>query len=222
MPRQLRLPLDRPAFRHRRDFIVSAVNCDAVRTLDAWPGWHGGVLALVGPAGSGKSHLAQDWARQIGARVLETPPAEPLTSGAVLVEDADRTLDSETLFHLFNAAGADGLSLLLTARTPPKLWSCTLPDLRSRLNAMAVAELSPPDDPVLAGVLRKLFRERHISPSDDLIEYLLKRMERSVPAAQTVVERLDEAGDAQGREINRTLARKVLDTPPASLNLFES
>lgn len=218
----MRLPLDRPAFRHRRDFIVSAGSHDAVRRLDAWPGWHGGVLALVGPAGSGKSHLAQDWALQIGARVLTAPPAEPLTAGAVLVEDADRTLDDEALFHLFNAAGADGLSLLLTSRTPPRLWPCALPDLRSRLNAMAVAELAAPDDQVLAGVLRKLFRERHIAPSDDLIDYLLRRMERSVPAAQTLVERLDEAGDAERREINRALARRVLDTPPVSLNLFES
>lgn len=222
MPRQLRLPLDRPAFRHRRDFIVSAANSSAVRILDAWPGWHGGVLVLVGPAGSGKSHLAQDWARQIGAQILDAPPDSPPTERAVLVEDADRILDDETLFHLINAAGADGFSVLLTSRQAPKLWSCALPDLRSRLNALPVAELSAPDDHVLAGVLRKLFRERHIVPGDDLIEYLLKRMERSVPAAQALVDRLDEAGDAERREINRTLARRILDTPPASLNLFDS
>lgn len=197
------------------------MNSAAVRTLDAWPGWHGGALALVGPEGSGKSHLARDWAVQIGAMVLEAPPAEPLTPSAILIENADRILDDEALFHLINAAGADGMSLLLTARTAPMTWPSRLPDLRSRLNAMAVAELHAPDDKVLAGVLRKLFRERHIDPADDLIDYLLKRIERSIPAAVAVVEQLDEAGDAQRREINRALARKILDTSPLSLNLFD-
>ena len=129
----------------------------------------------------------------------------------VLVEDVDRGMDAEALFHLINRAGEVGGGLLLTARTPPALWPTALPDLRSRLNALPVAEIQEPDDAVLEGVLRKLFRERHIRPADDIFPYLLRRIERSIPQAREVVARLDEAGDAAGRPITRALAREVLE-----------
>lgn len=222
MTSQLRLPLQRPDNRRRQDFIVSLANSASVQSLDAWPNWLGGLLALVGPEGCGKSHLALDWAAQAHAATVADPATIPNSSRAILFEDADRRLDDEVLFHLINACATDGVSLLLTARTPPLEWNCQLPDLRSRLNAMPVALLHPPDDQVLAQVLRKLFRERHIDVAQDLIDYLLRRIERSVPAAAAVVASLDEAGDAQRREINKALAREVLETSPPSLNLFMS
>ena len=142
-------------------------------------------MALIGPEGSGKSHLAQAWAKANDARIL--PPSEDIDLGChgpLLVEDADRTPADDRLFHLLNAAGADGVTLLLTARSAPKDWPSQLPDLRSRLNALTVAELSAPDDAVLTGILRKLFRERMIDPPDDLIDYLLKRIERFRPGCR--------------------------------------
>ena len=187
--------------------MVSPVNAEAVRRLDAWPHWPGSVLTLVGPEGAGKSHLAQDWLAQTAA------------AGGRLFEDADRGFGEDALFHALNAAGADGSSVLITARNPPREWPAALPDLRSRLNALPVAELGAPDDTVLRGVLRKLFREHHIVPDDDLYDYLLVRIERSVPMAQRLVEALDEAGLAQGREINRALARQILEE--SSLDLFD-
>jgi chromosomal replication initiation ATPase DnaA len=191
--------------------------------IDSWPTWPGGALALIGPEGSGKSHIAQAWAKAKGARVVL--PSEDIDLGChgpLLVEDADRSPADDRLFHLLNAAGADGVTLLLTARSAPKGWPSQLPDLRSRLNALTIAELRAPDDAVLSGVLRKLFRERMIEPPDDLIDYLLRRIERSVPAAAAVVGLLDEEGAAQQRDINRAFARKTLESHPTlSLNLFD-
>jgi len=114
------------------------------------------------------------------------------------------------LFHLINRAQIEG-GLLLTARTPPSAWSVALPDLRSQLNALRVVTLGPPDDGLLEGVLRRLFRDRNIRPDPELIAYLVRRIERSVPAAEAIVERLDEAADAFRRGINRGLARQILE-----------
>ncbi|MCC7266646.1 MAG: chromosomal replication initiator DnaA [Caulobacteraceae bacterium] len=212
MNRQLRLKLERPARARREPFIASPSNAAARRALEAWPDWHGGLLALVGPEGAGKSHLAADWATRAGAVVLDRAAADLAAEGRpVLLEDVDRGIDPEALFHLINSAGETGGGLLLTARTPPALWPAALPDLRSRLNALPVAQIEEPDDAVLEGVLRKLFRERHIRPADDLFPYLLRRIERSIPQAREVVARLDEAGDAAGRPITRALAREVLE-----------
>jgi len=140
----------------------------------------------------------------------------------VLLEDADRAQDDELLFHLINMAGEDGGALLITARTPPSAWPANLPDLRSRLNAMTVAELPAPDDVILEAVLRKLFRERYIEPTDDLIAYLMRRIERSGPAALAIVERLDEAAaEGEQRAVSRALARQFLEIDGETPDLFE-
>ena len=139
---------------------------------------------------------------------------DSLRGRAVLLEDADRRAADMVLFDLINMADA-GASLLITGRNPPAAWQCSLPDLRSRLNALMVVSLSPPDDVVLLAVLRKFFSQRNIRVSEDVLSYLLKRIERSVPAAWDVVDRIDAVADAQGREITRPLAREVLESAPS-------
>ena len=227
MTRQLRLELRRSIPLRRKDFVVSPTNAEAVRAVDGWRRWHGGTLALVGPEGAGKTHLARAWAKDVGAAVIcgAAPPKldlSTLTGRPVLFEDADRAGADEALFHLINMAGADGAALLLTARTPPAEWPAALPDLRSRLNALHVAELPAPDDIILESVLRKLFRERSIEPGDDLIAYLVRRIERSGPAARDIVEKLDEAAsDGEHRPVTRALARQFLEIDDETPDLFE-
>jgi chromosomal replication initiation ATPase DnaA len=222
LARQLRLKLKRPASHAREDFVLSPTNEAAVRTLDAWPEWPGAALALIGPKGSGKTHLARAWARSVDAVVFE-PGAKlsALEGRPVLVEDVDRGLiDDEALFHLFNMAGLKGGGLLLTARKLPAQWKTALPDLRSRLNALTVAQLGAPDDALLHQVLEKFFRQRNIKPTDDIYPYLIRRIQRSVPAAEAIVRRLDKAADEQQRAISRVLAREVLEGD-GTLELFE-
>jgi chromosomal replication initiation ATPase DnaA len=201
--------------------VASETNREARKALDDWPAWHGGCLALIGPEGAGKSHLAMEWAARAKASVLSAACTDIAGAydGPVLMEDADKA-NSETLFHLINIAGACG-GLLLTARTPPLTWPAELPDLRSRLNALPVAEIGEPDDAVLEGVLRKFFRERNIKPAEDVYPYLMRRIERSVRMAREIVIRLDEAADAEEREITRALARQILESDAPTLDLFE-
>jgi chromosomal replication initiation ATPase DnaA len=222
--RQLRLNLEHaPTFR-REDFIASASNAEAADAVDAWPNWLGGALTLVGPEGSGKTHLAAAWAEAHGGRFLETDAGQRISLSElggqpVAVDDADQ-VDDETMFHLINLAAAEGFGLLLTSRVWPRAWSCTLPDLRSRLNALRVVPLQEPDDVVLRGVLDRFFRQRLIVPPDDLLDYLVKRIERSVPKARDVVGLIDEAASAEARGVTVALARKVLDEEAASGELF--
>lgn len=223
MARQLRLKLAQAGAPSREDFVTGPSNAAAARAVDAWPRWHGGVLALVGPEGSGKTHLACAWATAVGALVLDRidPDIAAADGRPVLLEDVDRGTPDEALFHLINLAPREGGGLLLTARTPPIAWTAALPDLRSRLNALPVAEIEAPDDAVLEGALRRFFRERNIRPPEEVYRYLLARMDRSIPDAQEIVRRLDEAGDEGFRPVTRVLARQILEDGNQNLDLFD-
>jgi chromosomal replication initiation ATPase DnaA len=191
--------------------------------LDAWPRWPGGCLALVGPEGVGKTHLARAWAEDARAVVLDRAKPEVAAAAGrpALLEDVDQGMEDEALLHLINQAAQDGAGLLLTARRPPAAWAAELADLRSRLNALMVAEIAPPDDEVLSGVLKTFFRERNIRPHEDVYPYLLRRMERSIPGAREIVRRLDETEDGVMRPISRVLARRILEGDTENLDLFE-
>jgi chromosomal replication initiation ATPase DnaA len=207
----------------RETFVAGPSNTAALEMLDTWPRWHGNALALVGPAGCGKTHLAEIWRETVGAVSLDrrAPDLGRASGRPVLLEDVDEGVDAEALFHLINMAAREGGGLMLTARTAPSAWPSPLPDLRSRLNALPVALIEPPDDRVLDGVLRRFFAERSIRPPEDVLPYLVARMERSVDAARELVQRLDEAGDDGQRPITRVLARQILEDASDNLDLFD-
>ncbi len=218
--RQLVLDLPaRPAL-GREAFFVSPSNALALAQVESWPGWPSGRLAVAGPRGAGKTHLAHVWAARSGARLV---PAEAVAGldlaalpgdAAVAVEDADRlggaAAAEEALFHLCNHLGAGGGSLMVSGRDAPARWRIALPDLASRLNAAPVARLEAPDDALLAAVLVKLFADRQIAVAPDLVQYLVSRIDRSFAAAAAVVAALDRAGLARQRPITARLAGDVL------------
>ena len=221
MARQLRLDLSRAPSYRREDFVVSPANAEAAAAIDAWPAWRSGALVLCGPEASGKTHLASAWAHRAKALTLK-PPVDLATLGdhPLLIEDADAWPDAEALFHLLNMAAA-GHSLLLTSRRRPTAWKTPLADLRSRLNALPVVEIAEPDDELLEGLMLKLFRERHIRPAEDVTPYLVRRMERSAPAARALVDKIDEASSAESRAVTRVLVRQILEIQAETPDLFE-
>lgn len=220
--RQLALDLGhRPAF-GREDFLVAPGNREAVEWIDRWPDWPGHALALFGPPGCGKSHLAQVFA--LKARALAIAPCDltPDFVGAhigrfraFLVEDA-AAAEALALFHLFNAVREAGGSLLLTGREAPARWPFELADLRSRLAAIPAVRIAPPDDAMMEAVLVKLFADRQLNVAPDVIAYVLRRIDRSFAAAREVVARADREALAGKRSISVPLMKALIGDEPTS------
>jgi chromosomal replication initiation ATPase DnaA len=209
---QMRLPLTRDVPAGASAFVRSASNALAIDALATWPDHAGQVMALCGPAGCGKTHLARIWAERVGGIPLngaEAALADPIElEGRPVLLDIARDADDETLFHLINLAQQDGGALLMVSRPSPRRWKVDVPDLRSRLDAVRVIAMEAPDDAVLSAILAARFAERSITPGEGVIDYLVMRIDRSAAAAAAVVERLD----AEHRPITRSLARQVLGT----------
>jgi chromosomal replication initiation ATPase DnaA len=217
LPRQLSLALGHRASFERADFLCGPGNETALALIDRWTDWPARAIALIGPEGSGKSHLAAIWAKAAGACVIASRAIdaqsvpEALSAGALAIEDADRNaFDEAALFHLLNLAREQSAYVLITARKTPATWGTRLPDLASRLRALPVVVLDPPDDALLAAVLVKLFIDRQLAVDERLIEFLVHRIERSFAAAQAVVAELDREAMRLKRPVNRALAAEIL------------
>jgi chromosomal replication initiation ATPase DnaA len=199
----------------RDDFLEGPSNAMALRLVERWPDWPARVVAIVGPEGSGKSHLADIWANKTGARRLsaraldQTAVPGALATGALALESVAEPLDEVALFHLLNLAKEDDATVLLTARQPPAQWAIRLPDLVSRLRALPVVELAAPDDALLRAVLVKLFVDRQLAVDESLISYLVARIERSFAAARAAVAALDREALRQRRPVTRALAAEL-------------
>lgn len=215
-PRQLPLDLAHSEGRSRDDLVVSAANTDAVSLIDRWPDWPSPVVILAGPAGSGKSHLGAIWCEMAGARTLSRQDlgADAVNAGVagpVFIDDADAGgLDESGLFHVINAVRTAGSHLMLTSRRFPGAWGVKLPDLASRLKAAATVEIREPDDVLLAGVITKLFADRQVEVEPHVVQYLVRRIERSLSTAIRVVQRLDAAALEQQSRITRAMAAETV------------
>jgi chromosomal replication initiation ATPase DnaA len=216
-PRQLAFALPHAESLTRDNFLEGPANAAGLALIDSWPDWPNRIMLLVGPEGSGKSHLAAIWAEQAGARSASahtlTAAAVPgaLATGALVLEDLRSSdFDERALFHLMNLAREEAASVLMTAREPPSALQVELRDLRSRLRAVPVVSLLPPDDALFRALIVKFCADRQLAVDESVVSYLTTRIERSFAAARQAVELLDTEALRLGRPVTRALAAELL------------
>jgi chromosomal replication initiation ATPase DnaA len=219
MTRQYTLPLPHHEAMGSDDFLITACNREAAAWIETWPNWPSHGLIIHGESGGGKTHLLRLWLQK--CRGVELTPENLAAQGArmsdnpiIAVDNADQLAGNpqgeEALFHLHNRIAESKGSLLLTMRRPPAQADFKLPDLSSRLLALPAASLLPPDDDFLAGLLIKQFRDRQIRVGEDVIAYILPRIERTHAAVRDIVTQLDQASLAENRAVTMNLARRIL------------
>ena len=216
-PRQLAFVLPHAESLTRDNFLEGPANEAGLALIDRWPEWPNRIMLLVGPEGSGKSHLAAIWAEQAGARSISahalTATAVPgaLATGALVVEDLKSPdVDERALFHLMNLAREEEAFVLITARIPASALQFELRDLRSRLRAVPTVSLLPPDDQLFRALIVKFCADRQLAVDETVVSYLATRIERSYAAVRHAVELLDTEALRLGRPVTRALAAELL------------
>lgn len=219
-PRQLALALDHAESFAREDFLTGPPNEAPLTLIERWPDWPDRMMVLVGPEGSGKSHLAAIWAelsgaRNVAARSIDAAhlPAAFATGALVLEDLAEGGFDERALFHLVNFAREEHAFVLITARSAPSSWTIAVPDLASRLRVLPVVELAAPDDALLRAIIVKQFMDRQLAVEESLVAYLLTRIERSFAGAHKAVDLLDREALRQQRPVSRALAGDLFRQP---------
>ena len=202
-------------------FIVGDCNYAAYEILQKYPDWQTPFLTLYGLSKSGKTHLAQIWTHQVGARKITLDDITAIRkqdSVAIFWLDLKEGHDvlaknftlQEALCNLYNDMVAGGGGLLITALEPPHQWQIPLDDLRSRLKGIPAIRLGAPDDLLLENLLKKLSADRQMIIDDAVIQFLLKRMERSFEAAYLLAEKLDKLTLQKKKPITIALAKQCL------------
>jgi chromosomal replication initiation ATPase DnaA len=221
-PRQLALALPHTESFAREDFLPGPCNEAALALIERWPDWPARAAVLTGPEGAGKSHLGAIWAQAAGARILaarglaEAELPQALATDALLLEDlAPDEIDERALFHLLNLVREHQAYLLITSRVMPVNVPVRIPDLGSRLRALPTVAMAPPDDALLRSLLVKLAADRQLTLGEDVVAFLMARIERSFAGARAAIARLDEEAMRRQRPVSRVLAAELFRMPDA-------
>ncbi len=202
----------------KENFLVAAPNKEAVAWIDRWPDWPGNFLLIIGPEGSGKTHLSQVWKQHANAKTLtvddlremDVEALTELADHSLLIEDLEDDIPEEALFHLYNLVKEKQGFLLMTSQSPVADWNLQLADLKSRMGAIQVTHIREVDDTLFSSILLKLFSDRQLQVSPEVVQYLITRLERSFSEARRMVTALDGLSLSEKRKITIPLVRDLL------------
>ena len=221
MNEQLVLGLTLKEALQKEDFFISSSNLEAVTLLDNTDQWGSGVLFLVGPKGSGKTHLSLVWCKENKAKYLKIDSVlqemeKGLTHDTVCVEDIDIIANAERqkkskieegIFHLINGVGNRGGKLLISSSKMPNALSIDLKDLESRLQSFSKTHIKEPDDSLVMALLLKYFNDRQIYIKHSNLTYIATRINRTYSSIYKFVNYIDH----KSLVLNAKLTRPFID-----------
>ena len=208
-----------------QDFIASSCNQMALKAVTSWPDWPFFALLVFGPAGCGKTHLAHIFADCINlklkrpistyfikAKDLKMSKIEYLSKhySCLVIEDVTPVINEEALFHLFNLYQSKQGYILFTSQIPFARMNFKLKDLSSRLKQVPTVAISEPDDEMLEALIVKLFSDRQIFISTEVLNYIVQNMERSFSYASKLVSKVDEISLAQKRAVSVPIVKEAM------------
>ncbi len=198
------------------DFYVSKSNYFAFELIKTWPKWEKNFLNIYGDNFSGKSHLSNIFIKKfkgikIDANFLENKNLiEIKIHQNIILENLDKDINEVLVYSLFNIIDQDNKYLIINSREPINQIDFNLPDLKSRTKNCLFAKIEKPDDELIFALILKNFSDRQITIDKKLIDFIVKRIDRSYGKIFEFIYKIDELSLKKKKPINLRTIKEVL------------
>ena len=197
------------------DFFVSRSNYYAYQLINSWPKWEKKIVNICGEKYSGKSHLSNIFIQKFKGRIIyaNTVNNETLNSlktyENIVLENFGKSVNENLIYSLFNLMDQDNKYLVINSQIPINEIDFKLNDLKSRLKNCLVAKIQNPDDEMIYALIVKNFADRQISLDKKLIDFIIKRIDRSYGKIFEFIYKIDEIS-LKKKSINLNIIKETL------------
>ena len=198
------------------DFFVSRSNYYAYELINSWPKWEKKIVNICGEKYSGKSHLSNIFIQKFKGRIIyaNTVNNETLNSlktyENIVLENFSKSVNENLIYSLFNLMDQDNKYLVINSQIPINEIDFKLDDLKSRLKNCLVAKIQNPDDEMIYALIVKNFADRQISLDKKLIDFIIKRIDRSYGKIFEFIYKIDEISLKKKKSINLNIIKQTL------------
>tara|TARA_B100000131_G_scaffold224257_1_gene215879 strand:- start:706 stop:1368 length:663 start_codon:yes stop_codon:yes gene_type:complete len=198
------------------DFYVSKSNYFAFNLIDSWPKWEKNFLNISGDKFSGKSHLANIFLKKfkgikIDANTFKNEKLHEIkVHENIILENFDQNIDEVLIYTLFNLIDNDNKYLIINSNIPINEMDFKLNDLKSRTKNCLFAVIEKPDDDLMFALILKNFSDRQITIDKKLIDFIIKRIDRSYSKIFEFIYKIDEFSLKKKKPIDFKIIKEVL------------
>ena len=199
-----------------QDYYLSSSNQEAYNLINCWPKWIKKTINLYGEKFSGKSHLASIFEKKTTCiKVFSEDCSDETiqnfkTKQVLIIEDLDENFPENLLYTILNIVEQENKYLLATSLKPLNKFNFKLPDLTSRIRNCLIIGIKNPDDNLIFALLIKYLSDRQINIDKKLIEYIIKRIDRSYEKIFLFIHKIDKLSLKRGKPINLATIKEAL------------
>ncbi len=201
-----------------QDFFVSSNNFSAYKLIESWPNWPGKWVNIIGPTGSGKTHLSKILEKKIKRlKVIdETNVNEKIISelrnfDCLIIDNFKNKIEDKLLYSILNQSKQLENFIVINSKLQLNKFEIKLKDLKSRFNSFIFIGIDLPTDDLLQVIISKSFSDKQINLNPKVSEYIVKNVDRSYEKMFKFLSDLDEFSLSSGKSININLIKKVLN-----------
>ena len=199
-----------------QDFYVTKSNEFSFKLLNSWPKWEKNFINLIGQKFSGKTHLVNIFLEKFNGIKIE---ADELTNDSlkqikifenIIIENFNDRVDENLFFTLLNIIDQDNKYLILTSKKPIVDHKFKLDDLNSRSKNFLLSNIEKPSDDLMFALILKNLSDRQISIDKKLIDFIIKRIDRSYGKIFDFIYKIDEISLKRKRPIDFKIIKEAL------------
>jgi chromosomal replication initiation ATPase DnaA len=199
-----------------QDFYVSKSNEFAFKLLNSWPKWEKNFINLIGERFSGKTHLVNIFLQKFKGIKIEANEINNeflkkiKVFENIIIENFNDKIDENLLFTLLNIVDQDNKYLILSSKKPIVDYSFKLNDLNSRSKNFLLCNIEKPEDDLMFALILKNLSDRQISIEKKLVDYIIKRIDRSYGKIFDFIYKIDKISLKQKKPIDFKIIKEAL------------